>query len=97
MLASRTVIPTASANRYLQQICKHWSHKFAVEFTPEQGRIPFDDGRVCLLAATDAALELRLEAADEEALARGEQVVIEHLERFAFREDLGDVTWRRVE
>ena len=93
MLVSNTVIPTANASRYLQQICKHWSHKFAVEFTPEHGRIPFDDGRVCLLDADDAALKLRLEAADAEALARGERVVIEHLKRFAFREDLGDVVW----
>ena len=97
MLVSQTVIPTASASRYLQQICKHWSHKFAVEFTPENGRIPFDDDRVCLLSADDAALRLRVEAASDEALARAERVVIEHLKRFAFREDLGDPVWRRGE
>ena len=90
MLASQTVILTQSGSRYLQQICKHWSHKFAVEFTPETGRSPFDDGRVCLREADDAALRLRVEAADDEALARAERVVIEHLKRFAFREDLGD-------
>ena len=38
MPQSEARIATASASRYLQQVCKHWSHKFAVEFTPEHGR-----------------------------------------------------------
>ena len=46
MPASQATVPTASASRYLQQLCKHWSHKFAVEFTPEHGTIPFDETRV---------------------------------------------------
>ena len=25
-------VPTAHASRYLQQLCKHWSHKLPVEF-----------------------------------------------------------------
>lgn len=29
------MVPTTSGSRYLQQLCKHWSHKFAVDFTPE--------------------------------------------------------------
>ena len=37
MPASETAIATASASRYLQQLCKHWSHKFAVQFTPQHG------------------------------------------------------------
>ena len=50
MHVSETRVPTASASRYLQQLCKHWSHKFTVEFTPEQGRIPFAEDRICTLA-----------------------------------------------
>ena len=46
MPASHTTVTTASASRYLQQLCKHWSHKFSVEFTPERGIIPFDATRV---------------------------------------------------
>jgi uncharacterized protein len=96
MPASHTKIPTASASRYLQQLCKHWSHKFSVEFTPEHGRIPFDETRTCLLEASPEILDLRVEAGDDEALTRTQTTVINHLKRFAFREDLGEVEWSRV-
>jgi len=96
MPASQTSVQTAAASRYLQQLCKHWSHKFAVVFTPQHGRIPFDETRVCLLEATDGVLNLRIEAGDEAALERTQATVINHLKRFAFREDLGEVAWTRA-
>ena len=34
-----------------------------------------------------------MEEADEATLERTQGVVIEHLKRFAFREDFGDVQW----
>jgi hypothetical protein len=96
MPASHVSIPTVSASRYLQQLCKHWSHKFAVEFTPEHGKIPFDDTRLCTLDASPERLALRIEAADDATLERTQGVVIEHLKRFAFREDLGNVAWTKA-
>jgi uncharacterized protein len=93
MPSSQAYVSTASASRYLQQVCKHWSHKFAVEFTPEKGHIPFSDGRICNLVATPDVLTLRAEAPDVEALERLQRVVVEHIKRFAFREDLGEVQW----
>lgn len=96
MIASETRIATASASKYLQQLCKHWSHKFEVEFTPDKGRVPFAADRACDFAATPDTLTLRVEAADDEALSRTERVVIEHLKRFAFREDLSNVQWSRL-
>jgi uncharacterized protein len=89
-------LATAHASRYLQQLCKHWSHKFAVEFTPQHGTIPFDPTRVCTLDASAGRLALRIEAADDATLERMQGVVIEHLKRFAFREDLGNVQWTRA-
>ncbi len=87
-------VPTASASRYLQQLCRHWAHKFPVEFTREQGRIDLHLGR-CEMTAGAEALHVRVSsAADDAALARLEQVVAEHLKRFAFREDLA-FEWRR--
>ena len=38
-------------------------------------------------------LTLRAEAPDVEALERLQRVVVEHIKRFAFREDLGEVQW----
>jgi hypothetical protein len=96
MPVSQAHVSTALASRYLQQVCKHWSHKFAVEFTPEKGHIPFTDGRVCDLEATPEALTMRAEAPDVEALERLQRVVVDHVKRFAFREDLGDVQWTRT-
>src|ERR1700742_5355930 len=96
MPASHATISTASASRYLQQLCKHWSHKFAVEFTPERGTIPFDETRRCTLDASPERLALRIEAADDATLERTQGVVIDHLMRFAFREELGEVRWERA-
>ena len=96
MPASQATVSTASASRYLQQLCKHWSHKFAVEFTPEHGTIPFDAERRCTLVASPEALSLRIEAADDATLDRMQGVVIDHLKRFAFREDLSAVNWTRA-
>jgi hypothetical protein len=96
MPASHATVATASASRYLQQLCKHWSHKFAVEFTPERGTIPFDATRICRLDASADALALHIEAADDATLERMQGVVIDHLKRFAFREDLDDVQWSKA-
>ena len=97
MPASETRIVTASASKYLQQLCKHWSHKFPVEFTPEKGMIPFADGRVCRLEATADILTIRKEVPSEDLLERVQTVIIEHLKRFAFRENLDGVTWTRLQ
>jgi hypothetical protein len=64
-----------------------------VEFTPENGHIPFTDGRVCDLEATNDALTMRAQAPDADALERLQRVVVDHLKRFAFREDLGEIRW----
>lgn len=95
MPSSSARLATANASRYLQQVCKHWSHKFAVEFTPERGRVPFADDRVCRFEAGPQALVMRIEAPDDESLTRTQNVVIDHVKRFAFREDLGEVDWSR--
>ena len=34
-------VPTASARRYLQQLCKDWSHNMAAEFDETSGRVVF--------------------------------------------------------
>ena len=47
-------IPTANASRYLQQLCKHWSHKFETEFDPQSGIIAFPMGPIRMAAQDDA-------------------------------------------
>ncbi|WP_269929582.1 DUF2218 domain-containing protein [Aminobacter sp. HY435] len=90
MPRSRATVATEHGSRYLQQLCKHWGHKFAVDFTPTEGRIDLGEGRIVELSADDKALMLELEADDIERL---QQVVVDHIVRFAFREELA-FDWR---
>lgn len=84
-VASLAQVPTVHGSRYLQQLCKHWAHKFDVTFRPEAGTIRFPDS-VATLTAADDRLDVRVEAPDAEGLARMQDVVARHLDRFAFRQ-----------
>ena len=94
MTILRARVPTANASRYLQQLCKHWSHKFSVEFDPTHGVIHLP-GTDCILDAEQEALALELRASDPDALPRMSGVVADHLKRFAFREDLA-IEWTPI-
>lgn len=85
MAKSQAVVVTKHGSRYLQQLCKHWAHKFAVEFTPEAGRIDLGDGRIVTMSAAADALTVDAEADNIKQL---EEVVQVHIVRFAFREEL---------
>ena len=87
MIESSAIVPTSSASRYLQQLCKHWSHKFVVDFTLEHGRIDLPAGP-CTLDAEADALRVVLSTTEPDKLARFKDVVEEHIRRFAFRETL---------
>ena len=65
MPRSQATVTTASASRYLQQLCKHWSHKFAVEFTPELLRKDLDLG---LGLGTEMGVPMPVTAAAREVL-----------------------------
>jgi len=85
MSAIQTDIPTDEASRYLQQLCKHWSHKFDVTFDKAQGRIKFPEATV-IMTAEPEALAVVLDADDPAVLERMKDVLASHLDRFAFRE-----------
>jgi hypothetical protein len=89
---STAAVPTASASRYLQQLCKHFAHKRPVEFDKLSGVIALSAGD-CRLNARDGVLALDLAAADAESLARLQETVERHLVRFAFREEMR-IDWR---
>ncbi len=88
-------VPTAKASRYLQQLCKHWSHNLIVSFDAEQGRVIFPkDARgaswagdgVFTMAAQADALMCRIEAREAGQLEGLKGAVERHLNRFSFRE-----------
>jgi hypothetical protein len=85
-------IATASASKYLQQLCKHFQHKLPVVFDPEKGQITFPYGET-KLAADAQTLTILVEPTNAEDMEKLKDVVVRHLLRFAFREEL-DVQWR---
>ena len=95
MIVSQAKVETPSGSRYLQQLCKHWSHKFEVTFDANEGFIPFGNDRTCAFHADEAGLAMRLSAPDEDVMTRFETVVFDHLKRFAFREELPAPVWTR--
>ena len=96
MPISEARVATPHGSRYLQQLCKHWSHKFTVDVTAERGLIDFGDGRACALAAEADGLVLRATVPEGGDAARLEAVIADHVARFAFREELAFV-WRPLE
>ncbi|MDQ0465684.1 hypothetical protein QO010_003473 [Caulobacter ginsengisoli] len=94
-MESHASLKTASAARYLSQLCKHWGHCFPVNFDAAEGRIDLPSGP-CLLWADAGELRITIRAAEAPVLARMEDVVAEHLARFAFREGEVKLAWTRA-
>jgi hypothetical protein len=94
-MRSLASVSTANAARYLTQLCKHWSHRFAVVFDATSGRIEMPSG-TCHLTAGPGRLGVVIEAQDVPTLTRLEDVVAEHLGRFAFRETPLQFAWLRT-
>lgn len=97
MAMSHALVLTPSGAKYMIQLCKHWGHKLDVVYNDTTGRIVFDADRKCTLHALPNGVEIEVETATEEQLARTQETVANHLRRFAFREELGEVSWRRLE
>lgn len=101
--AATATVPTTSASRYLQQLCKHWSHNMAVEFDASTGRVVFPrDARgadwpgdgLFTMTATPDALVCRIEATAAGQLEGLKGAVARHLDRFAFREAPLTFDWK---
>jgi len=65
----------------------------AAEWSATAGTVTFAPWGTCTLAATPDALTLRIDAADEESLARIRDIVDRDLDRFSRRDPL-TVTWQ---
>jgi uncharacterized protein len=87
---------TASGSKYLQQLCKHWSHKFEVEFSETRGQVRFPSA-VATMEASEDALLVTIETEDTESVERLKEVVANHLDRFAFREAPLPFEWSGIE
>lgn len=85
MTVAKARVPTANAAKYLQQLCKHWSHKLDVDLSDRRGIVRFPSA-VATMEASRGSLLVTIEAEESETLERMKEVVASHLDRFAFRE-----------
>jgi len=87
---------TDSGSKYLLQLCKHWGHKFEVEFSENRGQVHFPSAVATMEASADALL-VTIETGDAQAVEDLKDVVAKHLDRFAFREAPLPLNWSAVE
>jgi hypothetical protein len=101
--SAESTVPTTHGSRYLQQLCKHWTHNLTVEFTAEHGTVVFPkDARgadhpgdaLVTFDARDDALAVRVDATSPEQRDGLKGAVARHLDRFAFREAPLPFAWR---
>ncbi|WP_167654157.1 DUF2218 domain-containing protein [Pseudomonas duriflava] len=92
MALSEARISTTNPTRYITRLCKHWGHKFTVEFDEQHGVIHFPSG-TCRLEAQADVLLARIEFPEAD-LERMESVVAEHLRRMGGGEELV-IEWTR--
>lgn len=85
MAISTARVPTAKGGKYLQQLCKHWSHKLDVSFDETQGKVRFPQAMAIMTAESDALL-VSVEAEDPNLVEQMKDIIVHHLDRFAFRE-----------
>lgn len=95
MARSVATVPTEHGWKYLQQLCKHWSHKLDVELGEKTGTVRFAEA-TATMSANEAGLTVTIEAVSDEVLERMKGVVASHLDRFAFREAPLPFEWRTV-
>ncbi|MCO6177646.1 DUF2218 domain-containing protein [Ciceribacter sp. RN22] len=95
MARSVATVPTENGWKYLQQLCKHWSHKLDVELGEKSGTVRFAEA-TATMSADEVGLTVVIDAASDEVLERIKGVVASHLDRFAFREAPLPFEWRTV-
>ena len=81
------VAQTTAASKYIQQLCKHWSHKAKVSFNETEGSVDFANGNGVTLSATKSNLKIEAFTGARGDLKKWQEVIENHLARFAFRED----------
>jgi hypothetical protein len=85
MPIAKASVPTANGSKYVQQLCKHWSHRLEVDLSDGKGVIKFPAAVVTLDAGPDV-FEVTIEGGESQEVERLRGVVASHLDRFAFRE-----------
>lgn len=92
MLITTARYPTEHGSKYLQQLCKHFSHKTDVTFDETTGTVALQPGPATLTADAEG-LSVRIVAEDAKSLIQARYVIDSHLVNFAFREGFTGLDW----
>jgi hypothetical protein len=84
-------LPAAEPARVMARLCFHFSRKVPAQHDAAQGQVEFEWG-CCRFSVRDQALDLELEAPDEERLQRLRGVIDAHVALFSRKQPLA-VAW----
>lgn len=94
-IRSRAIIKTDNASKYLQQLAKHWSHKFPeTTFNEQEAHIPFSGDVTIDMFSEPASLVVQILTPNEFEALKIEGIFSQHIVRFAFKEELS-IDWHR--
>ena len=96
MIECTAHVPTTNGARYIEQLCKHWSHKLSVEHRAGHGVVKFEGDAMASMAASNTELVVTILANDKSTVERLGNVVAAHLDRFAFREAPLSFNWQTL-
>jgi hypothetical protein len=92
-LISTARVAIERPERWAKQLVSHLGHKAVVAETEQGSKLTLTVG-VGLVSVADGCVVLEAEAPDEESLAKVENVLGGHLERFAHEQEI-KVIWTR--
>jgi len=87
MFKTKGSVQTEHARKYLQQLCKHFAHKVEVDFTPDKGHVSFPMGP-CIIQADNTTLRFEGQSEKADGIKAMKGVIISHLDKFAWREQI---------
>lgn len=82
MIRLQAQVTTPNASRYLNRLCKHFSHKIDATWNGEQGDLQFESGHCQLTVASDQ-LRMICTATTADKAQQVAGIVGGHLTRFA--------------
>ena len=85
--SARAVVSTQNGQKYVTQLCKHWSHKAGTTIDEAQGTIVFENGNHVAFGVAPNQLTVIASTPSDGDLVHWQNVVENHLKRFAFREE----------
>ncbi|SMX51061.1 DUF2218 domain-containing protein [Actibacterium lipolyticum] len=92
MYAAKSVYKTSNGSKYLQQLCKHFSHKVDVTYDAQQGECELSSGPA-LIKADAEGISFHLTGQDPEGIILAKYVIDSHLVTFAHRENFTGLSW----